>query len=129
MGVRGMRLKPSDVVVSAEVVGPADNVLFVTTKGFGKRTKVSAFPQQGRGGAGVRAMRTTEQRGTLVAALVVRAEEEILVVTSQAVTIRLSAAEISVQGRDATGVKTINLGPDQEVSAVALTPAHTDEGA
>ncbi len=129
MGVRGMRLKSADVVVSAEVVGVGDNVLFVTSKGFGKRTKVSAFPQQGRGGAGVRAIRTTEQRGTLVAALVVREEEEILVVTSQAVTIRLSAGEISIQGRDATGVKTINLGPDQEVSAVALTPAHNDDGA
>lgn len=126
MGVRGMRMKPGDHVVSVDVVKAMDYILFVTSRGYGKRTRSSSFPLQGRGGAGVKAIRTTDQRGKLVSAMVVEQSDEILIVTSQAVTIRINASNVSTQGRDATGVRIINVDESQEVSAVALTPAHIE---
>jgi DNA gyrase subunit A len=119
-GVRGMKLKNGeDRVVSCDVARDDVAILIVTEKGFGKRTQLDKFNRQGRGGQGVRGMKITNQRGPVVAAFMVGIDDEIFVIASGGVIIRMPVREISSQGRDATGVRVMNLDTDQTVAAVA----------
>jgi DNA gyrase subunit A len=118
-GVRGMRLKPGDEVVSCDVVRDDATLLVVTTAGYGKRTPLDEFRRIGRGNQGVRGIRTTEQRGGVAAAMMVGPDDDVLLVSSGGTTIRTAVAEISLQGRDATGVRVMSLQGDEQVAAVA----------
>jgi len=119
-GVRGMRLKNGrDGVVSCDVARDDAVLLFVSSSGHGKRTRVDAFNRQGRGGQGVRGMRITEARGEVVAAFTVVPGDEILVFSSAGNVIRTGVGEVSEQGRDATGVRVARLGEGDTVVAVA----------
>ncbi|MEI6700186.1 MAG: DNA gyrase subunit A [Actinomycetota bacterium] len=117
-GVRGIKLKPGDRVVSLDVSGEDLDILIVTDAGFGKRTKVERFNIQARGGQGVRGIRLTAARGRVVAAFMANLDEEILLVSSGGVIIRMPVREIASQGRDATGVRVMNLDDGQTVAAV-----------
>ncbi len=121
-GVRGIRLRPDDAVVSAACDADGDMVLLLTSGGYGKRTKVTEFPRQKRGGFGVKAIKPTRVRGTLVAARGVSAGSEIFVTSSDGVVIRSEADTISRQKRDATGVKVMNLSAGAQITAFALVP-------
>ncbi len=118
-GVRGMKLREGDEVVSADV--PADDVdlLLVTDNGFGKRTKLERFNPQGRGGQGVKGIKLTARRGSVVAAFMVGLDDEILLIASNGVVIRVPVREVSSQGRDATGVRIMSLDDGHTVAAVA----------
>ncbi len=126
-GVRGMRLRPGDEVVACDVSRPGVDLLIVTDGGFGKRTKLDHFSPQARGGQGVRGIRITERRGSVVAALMATLDEELFIVSSAGIVIRTAVREIAAQGRDATGVRVMNLENGQTVAAVApLTSAEED---
>jgi len=129
-GVRGMGLRPGDEVVSCDVARDEVAILMVTDNGFGKRTQLQHFNRQGRGGQGVRGIRLTARRGVVVAAFMVGLDDEILLISSAGVTIRMPVREISSQGRDATGVKVMNLDAGQTVAAVApvLAAEESEEG-
>jgi len=119
-GVRGMKLKGTDdAVVGCAVARRGAVMLFVSSSGHGKRTKLDLFRRQTRGGVGVRGMKITAARGGVVAAFTVGADDEILVISSGGNIIRMQAKEISAQGRDATGVRVARLGEGQSVVAVA----------
>jgi DNA gyrase subunit A len=119
-GVRGMKLKNSDDAVVGAAIARDDAVmLFVSSSGHGKRTKLDRFNRQGRGGQGVRGMKITASRGAVVAAFTVAGDDEILVFSSAGNIIRMEAKEISSQGRDATGVRVARLGVGETVVAVA----------
>jgi DNA gyrase subunit A len=118
-GVRGMKLKDGDEVVSVDVARDDVDILIVTEAGYGKRTKLERFNQQGRGGQGVRGIRLTARRGGVVAAFMVGLDDEIIVIASGGVVIRMAVREISSQGRDATGVRVMTVDDDQTVAAVA----------
>ena len=119
-GVRGMKLKnDDDAVVGAAVAQDGEVMLFVSSSGHGKRTKLENFNRQGRGGQGVRGMKITASRGSVVAAFTVAPADEILVFSSGGNIIRMDAKEISAQGRDATGVRVARLEDGETVSAVA----------
>lgn len=118
-GVRGIRLKEGDQVVSCDVVREEADILLVTDAGFGKRTKVDKFTTQGRGGQGVRGIRLTASRGRVVAAFMAGLDDEILLISISGVVIRTAVREIASQGRDATGVRVMNLGDGDAVAAVA----------
>jgi DNA gyrase subunit A len=126
-GVRGIRLKQGDVVVSCDVAEDDTDILIVTDAGYGKRTKLERFNRQTRGGQGVRGIRLTGTRGSVVAAFMVALDEEILLVSSGGVVIRTAAREIASQGRDATGVRVMNLDDGQSVAAVARVNAEDEE--
>jgi DNA gyrase subunit A len=126
-GVRGIRLRQGDVVVSCDVAADDTDILIVTDAGYGKRTKLERFNRQARGGQGVRGIRLTGTRGTVVAAFMVALDEEILLVSSGGVIIRTAAREIASQGRDATGVRVMNLDDGQTVAAVARVAAEPEE--
>src|SRR5262245_50896985 len=119
-GVRGMKLKNTDDgVVSCDVARDDAVLLFVSSSGHGKRTRLAAFNRQGRGGQGVRGMRVTEARGRVIAAFTVAPGEEILVFSSAGNLVRTATDEISEQGRDATGVRVSRVGDGDSVVAVA----------
>jgi DNA gyrase subunit A len=125
-GVRGIRLRAGDAVVSCDVAADDTDILIVTDAGYGKRTKLERFNRQARGGQGVRGIRLTGKRGFVVAAFMIALEEEILLVSSGGVVIRTAAREIASQGRDATGVRVMNLDEGQSVAAVARVNAEDD---
>ena len=125
-GVRGMRMKPGDEVVSCDVARDDSAILLVTDGGYGKRTQLDRFNPQGRGGQGVRGIKLTARKGFVVAAFMVTIDDEIFVIASGGVVIRMPVREISSQGRDATGVRIMSLDGEQTVAAVA--PVLTAEG-
>jgi DNA gyrase subunit A len=119
-GVRGMKLKTGDdAVVSCDVARDDTSILLMTEAGFGKRTQLDKFNTQGRGGQGVRGIKLTGKKGVVAAAFMVGIEDEIVAVSSGGVTIRMEVREISSQGRDATGVRIMNLDDGQTVASVA----------
>ncbi len=119
-GVRGMKLKDDqDEVVSCDVARDDTAILIVTTAGYGKRTQLDKFNSQGRGGQGVRGIKITARKGEVVAAFMVGIDDEIFVIASTGTTIRMEVRGISSQGRDATGVKVMDVSDDVHVAAVA----------
>jgi DNA gyrase subunit A len=126
-GVRGMRLRAGDELVSCDVASESVDLLVVTDAGFGKRTKLDHFHAQTRGGLGVRGIRLTQRRGWVVAALMASLDDEILIVASGGVVIRTAVRDIPAQGRDATGVRVMNLDEGQSVAAVAQVSAGSEE--
>jgi DNA gyrase subunit A len=118
-GVRGMKLKTGDLVVSCDVARDDASILIVTDGGYGKRTQLDRFNQQGRGGQGVKGIKITVRKGVVVAAFMVGLDDDIFVIASSGTVIRMSVREISSQGRDATGVRVMNLGTDETVASVA----------
>jgi DNA gyrase subunit A len=126
-GVRGMRLRAGDELVSCDVAREGVDLLIVTDAGFGKRTKLEHFNAQARGGQGVRGIKLTQRRGWVVAALMASLTDEILIVASGGVVIRTAVREIAAQGRDATGVRVMNLDAGQSVAAVAQVGPGGDE--
>jgi DNA gyrase subunit A len=126
-GVRGIKLREGDEVVSLDVARDESDILIVTDAGYGKRTKLERFNRQARGGQGVRGIRLTAARGRVVAAFMVSLDSEILLVSSGGVVIRTAVREISSQGRDATGVRVMNLDDGQTVAAVAPVSGETAE--
>jgi DNA gyrase subunit A len=127
-GVRGMKLKNAeDAVVSCDVARDDTAILIVTDLGYGKRTQLDKFNLQGRGGQGVRGIKLTAKKGQVVAAFMVSIDDEIFVIASDGTTIRMEVRGISSQGRDATGVKVMDVKGDVHVAAVAPVLFAEDE--
>ncbi|MFZ1063762.1 MAG: DNA gyrase subunit A [Acidimicrobiales bacterium] len=125
-GVRGIKLKDDDKAISLDVVRDDADLFLVTDTGFGKRVKTDRFNQQGRGGQGVRAIRLTAARGFVVAAFMAGLDDEVLLASSGGVLIRTPVREVSSQGRDATGVRVMNLDEGHSVATAAVVPAEVD---
>ena len=126
-GVRGVRLKPEDEVVSCDIARDEADILIVTDAGYGKRTKVERFNRQARGGQGVRGIKLTAKRGRVVAAFMAGLDDELLLISTSGVVIRMAVREIASQGRDATGVRVMNLGEGDAVAAVAPVAGEVEE--
>ena len=120
-GVIGLKLKHAgDSVVSCAVARPGAALLYVTTRGYGKRTPVAAFNCRGRGGQGNIGSKPTEEKGEVVGTLVVDPGDEVLAVTANGVVIRVPVGDVSERSRMASGVKVMNPDPGDEVVAIAL---------
>ena len=126
-GVIGMRFRGGDSLLSMEVVHPDTFVVTITDGGFAKRTPVSEWATKGRGILGVRAMRITEARGSLVGAMVCEASNQIFAIASNGVVIRTKVEEIRPSGRDTMGVTLMNLTGDDTVVAVARSTETEDD--
>jgi DNA gyrase subunit A len=113
--VRGVRIRHGDSVVNIEQVRPDDDVLTITSNGFGKITRVDRYRLQGRGGRGVINLRVTEKTGEVVRALPVGKDDKLLVVNSLGVSIDIPVASIRVTGRGAQGVRIMRLQPGAKV--------------
>jgi len=126
-GVRGIKLKDDDKAISLDVVRDDADLFLVTDTGFGKRVKVERFNRQGRGGQGVRAIKLSAARGFVVAAFMANLNDEILLASSGGVLIRTPVREVSSQGRDATGVRVMNLDEGHTVATAAVVPAEVED--
>ena len=126
-GVRGMKMRTGDEVVSCDVTRDDAAILLVTDGGYGKRTQLDKFNRQGRGGQGVRGIKINEKKGSVVAAFMVGIDDEIFVINSVGTVIRMEVREISSQGRDATGVKVMNVADGETVASVAPVLGTEDE--
>ena len=104
-------------------------ILIVTDAGYGKRTQLDKFNRQGRGGQGVRGIKLTAKKGHVVAAFMVGLDDEIFVINSGGTLIRMPVRDISSQGRDATGVRVMNLDDGETVASVAPVLSGDDDTA
>lgn len=118
-GVRAIKLKDDDYVVSAAAVDESLKLLNVTENGYGKRTDINEFNVQQRGGMGVKSHQITEKTGKIVGSVMVSEGEELMLITSEGVIIRLRCSDISTFGRASQGVKLINLNDGVMVAGVA----------
>ena len=125
-GVRGIRLGPGHDLIALIVVG-AGHVLTASATGYGKLTPLEDFPSHGRGGQGVIALQTSDRNGFTVAALQVKAGQEIMLISSTGTLVRTTVDEISVQGRNTQGVRLIRL--DEGERLVGIEQIETLEGA
>ncbi len=119
-GVKGIELSENDYLVGMTVSGDEGMILSVTEHGYGKRTLVSHYRAQARGGKGVINVKTTDKNGKVVAIMKVDLNSELIVITAQGKIIRLEAAAIRAAGRSTQGVKLIDLGDDDKVAASSL---------
>ncbi len=108
-GVKAIKLNDDDFVIGADIIDSDYKVLIVSEKGFGKCTEVSSFRLQSRGGKGLKAYKITEKTGNIIGLAMVKDTEELIMVTSEGIVIRIRISDISTVGRVAQGVKLINL--------------------
>jgi DNA gyrase subunit A len=120
MGVKGIQLSEGDIVVGADTVrGDYGAILSVTERGFGKRTAVSKYRRQRRGGMGLIDIKTSPRNGSVVGQQVVTGEDDVMLISQGGKLIRIPTAGVKEQGRNTQGVKVIDLGDDDRVVAVA----------
>ena len=129
-GVIGLKFKKSgDAVVACDIARDGASLLHITEQGYGKRTDVGDYPAKGRGGMGVVGIKILAERGPVVGTVVVDDEDEILAVTRRGVLIRTPVADISMQGRTASGVKVISPDEGDQVASIALVTPDDDDPA
>ncbi|MEE1224674.1 MAG: DNA gyrase subunit A [Clostridia bacterium] len=128
-GVRGIRLHDGDFVVSATVPGEGETLLMVTENGYGKKTEVEEYRAQSRGGKGIFTYRITDKTGKLVGMTSVNDSEDVMLITSEGVVIRMHADEISTFGRQTQGVRLMRLADEVSVVSLALTERYEEEEA
>ena len=116
-GVRGVRLGAGQRLIALLVVGEG-HVLTASENGYGKLTPLDDFPSHGRGGQGVIALQTTDRNGATVAALQVRADQELMLISSPRPQVRTPVADISVVGRNTQGVRLIRLAEGERLTGV-----------
>jgi DNA gyrase subunit A len=119
MGVKGISLEKDDEVIGMEVLAPEDIFLSVSENGYGKRTEVGKYRLQRRSGHGVINMQATERNGDVVGIKKANADEEVMIMTKDGITIRLRVNSISIIGRNTQGVKLVKLGQSDKVAALA----------
>ncbi|MGP5558803.1 DNA gyrase subunit A [Corynebacterium flavescens] len=117
-GVKGMRFRGDDQLLSMSVVHDGQFLLVATSGGYGKRTAIVEYSPQGRGGMGVMTFKYTPKRGKLIGAIAVEEEDEILAITSAGGVIRTEANQIRPSSRATMGVRLVNLADDVELLAI-----------
>ena len=132
-GVRGITLKDDAKMLGMEITNGNGDLFVITEKGYGKRTPVSEYPEHKRGGQGVYTITMTEKKGNLVACRIVGPQHELMIMSNEGVMIRVKVKDISRLGRSTQGVRIMNMGDSDCVSAIARMtvraqkPAKADE--
>ena len=119
MGVRGINLTDGDEVVAMQLTDQGEQLLIVSERGLGKRTVMDEFTAQNRGGKGVKCYKITEKTGEVVGAKAVNEDDEIMIINTEGIIIRMECKGISVLGRITSGVKLINLRENEIVASIA----------
>ena len=126
-GVRGIRLVGDDDLIEMEVLEGRGNILTVSERGYGKRTKTEDYRLQGRGGSGIINMRVKEKNGPVVGAMEVGEGDQIMMVTQQGKIIRMDVDDISVIGRATQGVRLLSTDEGDAVVSVVRLPERDEE--
>lgn len=119
MGVRGMNLSDRDEIIGMQLNIQGEELLIVSEKGMGKRTDLSEFTCQNRGGKGVKCYKITEKTGNVMGVKAVHKDDEIMIINTEGIVIRMKCEGISVLGRITSGVKLINLKEGDIVASIA----------
>ena len=119
MGVIGMNLSDGDEIIGMQIDTQGEALLIVSEKGLGKRTMITEFTPQNRGGKGVKCYKITEKTGNIIGMKAVNDEDEIMIITIGGIIIRMHVNDISVLGRITSGVKLIDLDEDITVASIA----------
>ncbi len=119
MGVIGMNLAPDDVVIAMQTSTMGDAVMIVSSNGLGKCTLISEFSTQNRGGKGVKCYKITEKTGNLVGVKSVEQEDEVMLINTEGIIIRIRVSDTALLGRITSGVKLINLKEGVSVASIA----------
>ena len=125
MGVRGINLSDGDEIIGMQLCSQGDYLLIVSEKGMGKRTSMSEFSVQNRGGKGVKCYKITEKTGHVVGVKAVNDDNEVMMITTEGIIIRISCSDISILGRITSGVKLMNL--DEKVSVASIAKVREKE--
>jgi DNA gyrase subunit A len=127
MGVRGINLIDGDEVVAMQLDDQGEQLLIVSEKGLGKRTDIVEFSAQNRGGKGVKCYKITDKTGEVVGAKSVNEDDEIMIINTEGIIIRMECKGISVLGRITSGVKLINLRENEIVASIAKVKEKEEE--
>lgn len=119
MGVKGISLTKGDYLVGMDIAKEDAELFVITEKGYGKRTPISEYPLQSRGGKGVKTIKTVSSKGHIVSQKVVRRNHELMIASSEGIVLRVPVEGISVMGRNTQGVKIMNIAGKDKVSALA----------
>ena len=118
-GVRGIGLAKNDSVIGFEALHEGNSILTVTENGFGKRTDVEEYRQQGRGGSGVITIKTTDRNGFVIGVNQVNDADDVMIITNRGKIIRMKVNQISIIGRNTQGVRLISLESGEKVVGLA----------
>ncbi len=127
-GVRAMDLDAGDYLVGMEIVEEEGLILSISENGFGKRTKLTDYRLQSRGGKGVINMKTSTRNGKVVGILPVREDTDLMIVTKNGKIIRLESAEIRQAGRSTQGVRLVRMEDDDQVAAASVIHEAPENG-
>ena len=127
MGVIGMNLEDGDEVVGMQLNTQGSDLLFVSEYGLGKRTSIEEFSCQHRGGKGVKCYRINEKSGNIVGVKAVNENQDIMIITTEGIVIRLKVADISLLGRNTSGVKLINIDTESGVAVASIAKVRESE--
>ena len=119
MGVIGMNLSKDDEIVGMQLEHQGETLLIVSEKGMGKRTYLSEFHVQNRGGKGVRCYKIIEKTGDVIGVKAVNDDHEIMMITDEGIIIQIAMDDVSIQGRNTSGVKLMNLDEDVKIAQIA----------
>ncbi|MCI6858565.1 MAG: DNA gyrase subunit A, partial [Eubacterium sp.] len=127
MGVIGMKIDDSDEIIGMPICSEGEDLLIVSEKGMGKRTPLHEFSVQHRGGKGLRCYKITEKTGNVIGAKTIKPEEEIMLITTEGIVIRMKSESISIIGRNTSGVKLINIDSDSDVRVASVAKVKFSE--
>ena len=123
----GMNLGDTDEVVGMQIRSEGDDLLIVSEKGMGKRTPLDEFTVQHRGGKGLRCYKITDKTGYVVGVKTIKPEEEIMLITTEGIVIRMKSDSISVIGRNTSGVKLINIDSESSIKVASVAKVRFEE--
>jgi DNA gyrase subunit A len=126
-GVRGIRIGEKQRVISLLKVAPFTTVLTATVNGYGKRTPVEDYPVQGRGGQGVISIQTSDRNGLVVGAVIVKDEDEIMLISNGGTLIRTAVTGVSVMSRNTQGVRLVSLNEGETLAGLETIVENGDE--
>lgn len=126
MGVIGMKLNDDDKVVGMQKESQGPKLLIVSANGMGKRTPIEEFTPQRRGGKGVLCYKITEKTGDIVGAKLVEDDHDLLLITTEGIVIRISVNDISVIGRNTSGVKLMNIDQESDIKVASIAKVRDD---
>ena len=119
MGVIGMKLEEKDTVIGMQLDSQGESLLIVSAKGMGKKSRMGEFGTQNRGGKGIKCYKISSRTGEIVGAKAVNDDQEIMLITTEGIIIRINVGDISTLKRITSGVKLINMEEDITVASIA----------
>ncbi len=119
MGVRGMNLNDDDEVIGMQLISQGEDLLIISERGYGKRTKMENFTAQRRGGKGVKFYKIMGKTGNVVGMKAVHVDNEMIIISTEGIIIRIRVGDVSRYGRITSGVKIMNMDSDINIAAIA----------